>query len=153
MKTLTFVRPTEPFNGRCSYTILAGDQVVAELANGESATVPLPPELEGSTLRARHHWVGSVEVPVSDLPDGGRVQVSGSELLNRKLPLAGAMMPLTMLALLGAGNGVFKAGGTAVLVVLLLGLVGTLTVWRDRWLRLEVEPEAVRVRAETHASV
>ena len=136
MKRITLIRPEERFNKNCAYEIFIGGQKVAVLKSGERKTVELPDILEQSEMKAKieMQWVGSMPVDIADVKDGGNIYISGNEFLNRRMPLMGAMLPLTGIIVTISGNPSLKFGGTGILVMILIGLIGTLTVWRNKWL-------------------
>jgi len=148
MKTISIRRPKEAFNKNYSYRLLQGKEILAELKNGEEKQLTLPDELNGSLLQAKIHWCGSQQVDPKTLQDGDTLTISGNPWLNRKLPLLGAMFPLTGTVLFTENGLIPKNIGIGFLVLLIVGLLLTLTVWKKQWLWLKKHKSA-----EQHTAV
>jgi len=139
MKKITFHRPNEYFNKNCPYEIYVGNKKLTELKNGEEKVVEIPNELEKKSLKAKIQWCGSEEIDMNKISENGKIIVSGNKLLNRKLPLIGALFPLTGIMIFITNNVIAKNIGIGLLILFLIGLVGTLTIGRNKWLNLKTK--------------
>jgi len=138
MKQIRLVRPEEKLNKNCRYTILLNGKPVTDLENGESKLIEIPEQSGRPMLQAKIYWCGSRQTQVAELQDTSEVIVTGNDWLNRKLPLMGAMVPLTGIALLSGASEATKIAGTVILGILMIGLIGTLTLWKNRWIELRI---------------
>lgn len=137
MDKITFRRPLEKFNKNCSYQIIADGKRLAELKNGEEKTVELPENVEHLCVRAKIQWCGSGCLKLDTSSSTEILKVTGNEFLNRKMPLFGAIFPLTGMILFTGTNQFFRHSVIGILVFLMIGIIMTLTVWKDRWLKIE----------------
>ncbi len=138
MKTITFKRPKETINRFCSYEILVDKEPLLMLENGQERTVEIPEEYAGKMLQARMQWVGSQYISVDELKAIDTVEISGNELLNRRLPVAISMIPLIMIAFTSGGAGLqIKILFTIVIILSILVLIGTMTVGKNNWLHVQ----------------
>ncbi|TRZ41957.1 hypothetical protein [Robertkochia solimangrovi] len=138
MKTIIVSRPKENFNKYCSYKILVRDQVLSDLKNGEEKMIELPPDFENEELSAKIQWCGSKKLNLKNITDNEKVTVKGNVFLNRKLSLLGAIFPL--LGLIIFKLNIFpKNIGIAIFVVMILAVIGTLTIGKNKWLTLTTE--------------
>lgn len=138
MKTITFKRPKEKINRFCSYEILVDNEPLLMLENGEEKTVDIPEEYAGKTLQARMQWVGSQYISVDELNAVDTVEISGNELLNRRLPVAVSMIPLIMIAFTSGGAGLqLKILFTIFIILSILVLIGTMTFGKNNWLHVQ----------------
>jgi len=74
-----------------------------------------------------------------NISENGKIIVSGNKFLNRKLSLFGAMFPLTGIMIFSTNNIISKNIGIGVLILFLVGIIGTLTIERNKWLKLKTE--------------
>lgn len=139
MKKITLKRPRESFNKSRSYDIMVGDRKFTSLKNGEKKTLEIPEELTTKAISAKIHWCRSGPLQIESLESERMVIVSGNVMLNKHLPLWGAIVPLTALAVLSGAGPAMKYIGIALIAILSLGLLGTLTLWKDRWIRLSIQ--------------
>ncbi|WP_342157318.1 hypothetical protein, partial [Joostella sp. CR20] len=139
MKKITLHRPKESFNKNCSYEIQIGKKTLTELKNGEEKIIEIPNEFRDERLKAKIQWCGSEEMELRNLTENEKIIVSGNKFLNRKLPLFGAMFPLTGIMIFNTNNIISKNIGIGVLILFLIGLVGSLTIGKNKWLKLEKE--------------
>ncbi|MDI3526687.1 MAG: hypothetical protein PWR03_870 [Tenuifilum sp.] len=138
MKKITIYRPQESFNKYCSYKILARNSVLTELKNGERKIIEIPDELENKTLKAKMQWCGSGEIELNKLTENETIKVSGNEFFNRTLISVDAIFPILGLSYtMKNQNELLKYVGIGVLILLLIGLIGTITIWKDKWLKVE----------------
>ena len=138
MKKITIHRPKESFNKYCSYKILVGESTLTELKNGEEKIIEIPNELENEPLKAKIQWCGSGKIELNNLTENETIKVSGNEFFNRKLIFVGATFPLIGLTFtMKNQNELLKYIGIGVLILLLIGLIGTMTIWKNKWLKVE----------------
>ncbi len=136
MKKITLHRPKESFNKNCSYEILVGKRTLTELKNGEEKTIEIPTELRNETLKAKIQWCGSEKIELQNLNENEKIIVSGNKFLNKKMPLFGAMFPLIGLMSFNLKI-ISKNIGIAIIVCVLIGILGTITIWRNKWLNIK----------------
>jgi hypothetical protein len=136
MKKITLHRPKESFNKNCSYEILVGKRTLTELKNGEEKTIEIPTELRNETLKAKIQWCGSEKIELQNLNENEKIIVSGNKFLNKKMPFFGAMFPLIGLMSFNLKI-ISKNIGIAIIVCVLIGILGTITIWRNKWLNIK----------------
>lgn len=140
MKKLILKRPEESFNQYCSYSIMVDGKKLTELKNGEEKIIEISPDLIDKPLKAKIQWCSSKEYPLSQFNDLKKIEVTGNKFLNRRIPLVGALFPLVGIVIF---NGEYTAGlrnlGIGILLILIVGLIGTITIWKDKWLKLTVD--------------
>lgn len=134
MKTLTLQRPKEKFNKNCSYEILVDGNFVTCLNNGETKTVAIPNDAEN--LQARLQWCGSQNLSLGKLENQNNIIVAGDSFLNQKMYLIIVPILLLFLILSSPGNETLRNLEIGIIVLLMLGVLGTLTIWRKKWIRL-----------------
>lgn len=138
MNKITLHRPEESFNKTFSYKVLVGKKYLTELKNGEQKTIEIPSDLANETLKAKIQWCGSERLELRQLYNSEKIFISGNEFLNRKMLIIGAMFPLIGLMLFNL-NIVPKNIGIGVFILFLIGITGTITLWRNKWLNIERE--------------
>lgn len=139
MTKIKLYRPVEDFNKDSSYAVLINGKKVAELKNGEEKTIEIGDEPETLNLKAQIHWCGSKKLSCLNLNNDGTIKVTGNKFLNKQLPLLGSIFPLTGMLIFNKNNELFKNVGIAILVLLLLGVIATLTLWKNKWLEITAE--------------
>lgn len=137
MKKVKLYRPNETFNNNNAYKILVDGEKVAELKNGEEKTIELADDK--SCLKAKTLWCGSKKLIISDSDKVETVKVSGNKFLNKQMPLVGTLFPLTGIVFFSGNNTLLKNIGIGILIILLLGVIATLTIWRNKWLNVHKE--------------
>ena len=138
MRKITLHRPKENFNKNCSYEILVGKKYLTELKNGEEKIIEIPSEFKNETLKAKIQWCGSEKMELRNLSENGKIIVSGNKFMNKKMPLFGAMFPLIGLMFFNLKI-VPKNIGIGIFVIFLIGIIGTITIWRNKWLNIKTE--------------
>ena len=138
MRKITLHRPKENFNKNCSYEILVGKKYLTELKNGEEKIIEIPSEFNNETLKAKIQWCGSEKMELRNLSENGKIIVSGNKFLNKKMPLFGAMFPIIGLMFFNLKI-VPKIIGIGIFVIFLIGIIGTITIWRNKWLNIKTE--------------
>jgi len=138
MKTLKIKRPQENVNKFCSYDLFVGSDKIAELKNGEEKSIEIPTELENEQLYAKTHWCGSTKINISNIEPNSTISISGNEFLNRRIPFIVGLFPVVGIIIFTGTSQLTKSIGVGVLVLLFVFLVGTLTIGRNKWLRVEV---------------
>ncbi len=138
LKKITLCRPKKHFNKNCSYRILAGNRFLTELSNGQEKTIEIPPEIKNQTLKAKVQWCGSEKIELQNIKENGKIIITGNKFLNKKMPLAGAVFPLIGLIIFDL-EVVSRNIGIGLFLIFLIGVVGTVTAWRNRWLNIKIE--------------
>ncbi|GET34304.1 hypothetical protein PbJCM13498_31670 [Prolixibacter bellariivorans] len=136
MKKIKLYRPIENFNKNCSYEILVNGKKMTDLKNGEEKVIGISNELGKLNLRAKIQWCGSEKLLISESNNIEVIKVTGNKFLNRQMPFAGGLFPLTGIVIFSGNSELFKNIGIGILILLLLGLIGTLTIWKSRWLKV-----------------
>ncbi len=139
MKKIKLYRAVEDFNKNCSYAVLLNGNKVAELKNGEEKIIEIADDPEKLNLKAKIHWCESNKLSCLSLNNDGTIKVTGNRFLNKQLPLLGAIFPLTGLLIFNRNNELLKDLGIGILVLLLLGIIATLTIWKNKWLEINAE--------------
>jgi len=137
MLKIQLYRPNESFNKNCSYTLFAGKKKLTELKNGEEKIIEIPDEFMDETLKAKIQWCGSEKLALRDIAPNDKITISGNTFLNSQLPLFGAMFPLAGIMILSTNSIIPKNIGIGILVLFLVGLIGTLTIGRNKWLQIK----------------
>ncbi|WP_319231218.1 hypothetical protein [Draconibacterium orientale] len=137
MKKIKLYRPNETFNKNHAYEILVDGKKVAELKNGEEETIELTGDK--SCLKAKTLWCGSKKLIISDSDRVETVKVCGNKFLNKQMPFIGTLFPLTGIVFFSGNNELLKNIGIGILIILLLGVIATLTIWRNKWLNVNKE--------------
>ncbi len=138
IKKITLHRPKESFNKNFSYEILVGKKYLTDLKNGEEKTIEIPNELKNESLKAKIQWCGSEKMELRNLTLNKKIVVTGNKFLNRKMPLFGAMFPITGLVFFNLKI-VPKNVGIGIFIFFLLAIIGTITIWRNKWLNIKTE--------------
>lgn len=138
MKTLKIKRPQENFNKFCSYDLFVGSDKIAKLKNGEEKSVEISTELENEQLYAKIQWCGSTKINVNSIEPNPTITITGNEFLNRRMPFIIGLFPVVGIIIFTGTSQLTKNIGIGVLILLLVFLVGTLTIGRSKWLRVEV---------------
>jgi hypothetical protein len=139
MKKIKLYRPIENFNKNCSYEILVNGKKMTELKNGEEKIIEISNEIEKSNLKAKIQWCGSEKLLISESNNIEVVKVTGNKFLNRQMPFVGGLFPLTGIVIFSGNSELFKNVGIGILILLLFGLIGTLTIWKNKWLNVNKE--------------
>jgi len=139
MKKITLYRPKESFNQYCSYRILVGGNVLTELGNGEEKVIELPNDQETGKLQAKIQWCGSEKLELATISDNQKLIVTGNKFLNKRLPLIGALFPITGVVILNSQNLLPKNIGIGFFLAIMAILILSITLWMNRWLKLEKE--------------
>lgn len=138
MKSITIYRPFEAFNKNFAYDIFLGNTYLTTLQNGEEKSIEIPDAYQTETLKAKIQWCGSAKWELKHLNENEKIRVSGNNFLNSKLPLFGALFPLIGLVFFDL-EVVPKNLGIAVFILFLFGIIGTLTIGRNKWLNIRME--------------
>jgi hypothetical protein len=132
-------RPKEKFNKNCAYHIYIGGKKLTELRNGEEKVLEIPGRLENEALTARINWCGSNKIALSNLEEDRIIKVTGNEFLNWRMPIAGSIIPLLGLVIFSGNDQPLKGVGVGIILLFMAGLIGTLTIWRRKWLNIQIE--------------
>ena len=139
MTKIKLYRPVEDFNKDSSYAVLINGKKVAELKNGEEKTIEIADEPETLNLKAKIYWCGSNKLSCLSLNNNDTIKVTGNRFLNKQLPLLGSIFPLTGMLIFNKNNELLKDLGIGILVLLLLGIIAALTLWKNKWLEISAE--------------
>lgn len=138
MKRIILKRPKESFNKYCSYEVFMGTQKLVELNNGEEKVIEIPENTNLEFLKAKIKWCGSEKLKISSITNNQKIIVSGNPTLNRYLPLTGSMFPIIGLSTINYTNSlVIKNIGIGILILLLVGIVGVLTIGKNKWIQFK----------------
>jgi VIT1/CCC1 family predicted Fe2+/Mn2+ transporter len=140
MKKITFKRPKESFNQGISYKIFIGNNMLAELKNGEEKTIEISTEFENKSIKAKmQKWCGSEKVKLNSLSENETLNIKGNKFLNKRAIFIGALLPLTGVLMFSYGreNLVIKNIGIGLFFLILFFAIGILTVARNKWLNIE----------------
>lgn len=119
---------------------MLGKTLIADLKNGEEKTIELDPKEE--FLSAKIQWCGSKPIKLSDLGSQKTFEIKGNAFLNQKMPLMGSIIPLLGLTFsINSGNEVLKYSGIGLIVLFVLFVIGTLSIWKNKWLLISKTPE------------
>lgn len=138
MKKIILQRPKENFNKNCSYKILIGKQKLTELKNGEEKIIEIPVEFESKSLNSKILWCKSNQIKIQDIGKDSKIIVSGNKFLNKTMPLFGTIFPLIGL-LVFSFNIISKNIGFTIFILFLFLFIGTISIWRNKWLRIKIE--------------
>jgi len=143
MKKITLIRPTESFNKNCSYDIFIGKKKLTELKNGEEKIVEIPKEYENEKIKAKIQWCGSEKKELKSISENGKIIIKGNEFLNKKFMFAIALLPLTGVLMFAYGreNLIIKNIGISLFILLILFSIGIMTIWNDKWIKIEKKEE------------
>lgn len=139
MKTIKIKRPHENFNKFCSYDLFVGSNKIVELKNGEEKSIEIPTELENEQLYAKIQWCGSTKINVNSIEPNPTITITGNEFLNRRMPFIIGLFPVVGIIIFTGTSQLTKNIGIGVLILLLVFLVGTITIGRNKWLRVEAK--------------
>jgi len=78
------------------------------LKNVEKKVIEIPNGLNNEPLKAQIQWCGSKKTELRNISENEKIIVSGNKFLNRKLPLFGAMFPLTGIMIFITNNIISK---------------------------------------------
>lgn len=138
MKKITFIRPVESFNKNCSYRIVLGGTLLAELNNGEKKVIEISPGRETEKCKATLQWCGSHSFQLKDLPDDEIVYIRGNKFLNRTMPIMGGIVPIILVLMLNISGVLAKNIALVLLCLVMIGLIGTITVGKNRWISISI---------------
>lgn len=133
MKSIRLIRPEENFNKNKSYKIYLDGQFVCELENGEEKEIKI--DHRRTFFEAKMYWCGSQKVLLADNSSEQVYQIQGNTFLNMKLAYLGPVFPLIGLILNEVG--ILREVEVPTLIVLFLIVVGTLTIWKRKWIVIE----------------
>jgi len=140
MKRITFKRPKESFNQGIFYKIFIGNNMLAELKNGEEKTIEIPSELKNQSIKAKMYgWYGSERLELNSLSENETLNIKGNKFLNKRALFIIALLPMTGALMFGYGREhmVVKNIGIGLFFLILLFAFGILTIGRNKWLNIE----------------
>jgi hypothetical protein len=137
MKQLTIKRLKEWSNRRFAYKILFNEQEQFELANGQERLVALDQPI---TIQAKIMWGSSKKVKV-DVSDNAikEIRIKANKDSNIRLPftILSIVILCAVVNLLYPDHGI-KDFMLGLLIGAIVPLIGLLTIWRDRFLDIEL---------------
>lgn len=137
MKQLTIKRLKEWSNRRFAYKILFDGQEQFELANGQERLIALDQPM---TVQAKIMWGSSKKIKV-DVNDNTikEIRIKANKEYNIRLPftILSIIILCTVVNLLYPDHGI-KDFMLGLLLGAMVPLIGLLTIWRDRFLDIEL---------------
>jgi hypothetical protein len=137
MGQLKITRLREWANKRFVYKIILDGQEKFEIANGQERLVSID---NAVTVQAKIMWCSSKKVRV-DNSDGKikEIRISANKQTNIRLPIAAfsIVMFCSVVNLIYPDNGA-KDFMTGLLIGVVASLIGLLTIWRDKFLDIEL---------------
>ena len=134
IKKIRIKRPKEKINRNCSYEIFINDRVITTLKSGEDKVIEIV-GLNSDTLQAKIQWCGSNKIKTNTLKNNESVEVRGNVIFNRYLLIFCSIIPI--IGILISQNREMKILGTILIVTVLILIIGTLTIWRNKWIDLK----------------
>jgi hypothetical protein len=140
MKQVSVSREKEWANKRFAYKIVINDQEQFELGNGEKKDIVLE---KPSTVQAKLMWCGSATIKIDD----GNANIKEIRVkANKQVNVVYPFCILLMILLVGIINLVYPENGAkdfmiSMLIGLVIPLIGLLTIWRDKFLDIELIKE------------
>ena len=134
MKKIRIKRPKERFNKNCSYEVFINDKIITTLRNGDEKIIEID-EKTSDSLKAKIQWCGSNEIKTDSLKDNESVEISGNVFFNRYLLIFCSLIPI--IGILISQNGEMKNLGLILIVTVLILIIGTLTIWKNKWIDLK----------------
>jgi hypothetical protein len=135
-KTIVIERPSSGVNRNFPYLIVSDNgKVLTAIKNGQQGKVVLP--ANASYVQAKLMWCSSQKLNVTQLNDNATIELTQNNFLNARMPFVVSAFPLAFL-LSGYGT-TGKYIALTVLCAILVLLIATLTIWKDRWLKLVVK--------------
>lgn len=135
MKKLIIKRPKEYFNRLCSYKVTVNDTPITELAYGEQKELELTGE--NGYLQVKMNWCGSEKKSFNELSNNTVLEVESNKFIHRALPSTGALFLLSII-ISSIEMAYAKELATGFAIAIILALIGTLTIWRNKWLNLSI---------------
>lgn len=133
MKTITLTRPEETFNQYVSYDVLVDGEIVQSIGNGDELTFEV--DDDAKNLKSKLLWCGSNVLSLKDLNNHSKISIQGNAFFNSKLPLAGLLLPMAGAFLFQSFT--MKMIMTSIIALILVALILSLTIGKDRWLKME----------------
>ncbi|GCC50513.1 hypothetical protein SanaruYs_07280 [Chryseotalea sanaruensis] len=140
MAQLKIKRLKEWANKRFSYKVILDGQEHFEIANGQERLISIDNPV---TIQAKTMWGSSKKVKV-DISNGNikEIRISANKQTNIRFPIAAfsIVMICSVVNLIYPDNGA-KDFMTGLLIGVAVPLLGLLTIWRDRFLDIELVTE------------
>jgi hypothetical protein len=137
MGQLKITRLREWANKRFAYKIILDGQEKFEIANGQERLVSID---NAVTVQAKIMWGSSKKVKVDNSDDKIKeIRISANKQTNIRLPIAAfsIVMFCSVVNLIYPDNGA-KDFMTGLLIGVVASLIGLLTIWRDKFLDIEL---------------
>lgn len=134
MQSIQIIRKSSRVNRNFPYKIVdENNKEWAFVSNGETVILNLPDTTK--TIKAKLMWCSSKKIDLSSLKQNATLILSHNNFLNYQITLLGGLLPLTYF--ISRHSETLKIISLFVLGLLLVLLIGSLTIWRNRWLFLE----------------
>lgn len=140
MAQLKITRLKEWVNRRFSYKILLDGQEHFEIGNGEEKLISIDNPV---TIQAKIMWGSSKKIKVDVNGNSIReIRISANKQTSIRFPIAAfsIVMICSVVNLIYPDNGA-KDFMTGLLIGVMVPLIGFLTIWRDRFLDIELVTE------------
>ncbi len=134
MKKIKICRPYESFNKNYSYKVMVEKNIIAELKNNEEKIIKVE---DNKPIKAKISWCGSKEIKIDNHSENIKLMITGNKLLNHKLPLFSSTFLVISLIIFRL-KFFPKIVGISIFGIFILLLIGTLTIWKDKWIDIEV---------------
>ncbi|MCU0383984.1 MAG: hypothetical protein MUF68_07940 [Cyclobacteriaceae bacterium] len=140
MVQIKITRLKEWANRRFPYQIIVNDKEQFELGNGEGKNIVIE---QASTIQAKIMWCGSAKIKIHNSNANIKeVRIKANKRINVVYPF-GVLLTIFLVSII---NLIFPENGAkdfmiGMLVVLIIFLIGLLTIWRDKFLDIELVRE------------
>ena len=140
MRQLKITRSKEWVNWRFTYKVILDGQEKFEIANGQERLITINSPV---TIQAKIMWGSSKKITIdTDKDELQEIRISANKQTNIKYPIAA----LSIVMLCGVVNLMYPDNGakdfmTGLLIGLMVPLIGLLTIWRDKFLDIELVTE------------
>ena len=134
MKNIVLKRPQEKFNKNCAYQIYLNDKILTTLKNGEEKVVKINDSSDSGFLKAKIHWCGSPKIALNTIEEYDSIEFVGNKIFNRYLLILSPL--ILIIGLLIGKNSEVKNFGPGLMVIVLILLIGSITVWKNNWINL-----------------
>lgn len=133
MAAVTFYRQQEWMNRRFPYRIFIDNKNVFDLYPGEQKTITLD---QSASVKAKLMWGGSSQLLIQGHQQ--KIMERGNRLMNIILPM-GAFATLVSVSVLNLlfVSATFKMLTTGVMVIVMIGAILQVTLWRNRFIDIE----------------
>ncbi len=128
-------RPNEKFNKYTPYKVFANTTEITELKNGENKEVEI--NEDELNINAKLSFCGSNKIDIKELNNNDTIIIKGNYRLNRFMPFSGALAVFPAMFIVGNYGITAKYIGTILTSIILLFIIWTMTLGKNKWLELE----------------